>query len=451
MSTPVVIAALLPHAPIVCPPVAGPRAPEVAATTAACIEVGRAVVDAAPGAVVITAPHGARHPTDLTVQAGDRLAGDLGRFGAPEVRIELPGAVALAEAIVEAGIAGVAVRPLASGGLEYSTVVPLSFLTAAGWRGPTLVVGLPYPGEGDPAAIGEAVARAADHLGLGIGVIASGDMSHRLTRDAPAGFDPEGARFDAKVTELLRAHDFDALRHLDPALLARAGEDCLDSLLFAAGCLGSSESVEAERSSRLLSYEGPFGVGYGVAILTAPGGGHGGGESLPELARDAIRAYVANGQIYTPSTPLPAAWQERAPVFVTLHTPDGELRGCIGSLEPTTANIARETIDRAIAAATTDPRFAPVRPDEVEGLDVEVSRLSPLEAIDSTAELDPSRYGVVVEAGGRRGVLLPAIPGIDDPEQQVAIARRKAGLGPETPVRLYRFTVEKASSPGRRR
>jgi len=449
MASPVTIAALLPHAPIVCPPVAGPRAPEVAATTAACAEVGRAVADAAPGAVVITAPHGARHPTDLTLQAADRLAGDLGRFGAPEVRIELPGAVALAEAVVEAGIPGVAVRPLASGGLEYSTVVPLSFLTAAGWRGPTLVVGLPYPGEGDPTAIGAAIARAAGHLGVEIGVIASGDMSHRLTRDAPAGFDPEGARFDAKVTELLRAHDLDALRHLDPALLARAGEDCIDSLLFAAGCLGSSESVDAGRSSRLLSYEGPFGVGYGVAILAAGGGS--GGESLPELARDAIRAYVVERQVYTPDVAMPPEWQERAPVFVTLHTPDGELRGCIGSLEPTTANIARETIDRAIAAATADPRFAPVRPDEVEGLDVEVSRLSPLEAIDSTAELDPSRYGVVVETGGRRGVLLPAIPGIDDPEQQVAIARRKAGLGPEVPVHLYRFTVEKAASPGRGR
>jgi len=449
MGAPVILAALLPHAPIVCPPVAGPRASAVAATTAACAEVGRAVVDAAPGALVITAPHGARHPTDLTVQAADHLSGDLGRFGAPEVRVTLPGAVELADAIVEAGIAGMAIRPLASGGLEYSTVVSLSFLTAAGWRGPTLVVGLPYPGEGDPAAIGTAVARAADHLGLKIGVIASGDMSHRLTRDAPAGFDPEGARFDAKVTELLRTHDFDALRHLDPALLARAGEDCLDSLLFAAGCLGSSESVEAGRSSRLLSYEGPFGVGYGVAILAADEDEP--ESSLPELARDAIRTYVANGQIYTPSTPLPAAWQERAPVFVTLHTPDGELRGCIGSLEPTTANIARETIDRAIAAATTDPRFAPVRPDEVADLDVEVSRLSPLEAIGSTADLDPTRYGVVVETGGRRGVLLPAIPGIDDAEQQVAIARRKAGLGPETPVRLYRFTVEKASSPGRRR
>jgi len=423
----------------------------VASTTAACAEVGRAVVDAAPGVVVITAPHGARHPTDLTLHTAAHLSGDLGRFGAPEVRIDLPGAVELADAIVEAGIAGVVVRPLASGGLEYSTVVPLSFLRAAGWDGPTLVVGLPYPGEGDPTTIGDAVARAADRLGLKIGVIASGDMSHRLTRDAPAGFDPEGPRFDAKVTALLRAHDFQALRHLDPTLLAHAGEDCLDSLLFAAGAIGFGEAVEPGRSSRLLSYEGPFGVGYGVAILAAPGDGDGGKGSLPELARDAIRAYVVNGQIYIPSTPLPAAWQERAPLFVTLHTPDGELRGCIGSLEPTTANIARETIDRAIAAATADPRFAPVRPEEVEGLDVEVSRLSPLEEIASTADLDPARYGVVVEAAaGRRGVLLPAIPGIDDAEQQVAIARRKAGLGPETPVRLYRFTVEKASSPGRR-
>jgi len=446
MHTPVVIAALLPHAPIISPPVAGPRAPEVAATTAACMTVGGAVVEANPTAVVITSPHGARHPTDLTLHTAAHLAGDLGRFGAPEVQVTLPGAVELAEAIVESGVPGVAVRPLASGGLEYSTVVPLSFLYAAGWRGPTLVVGLPYPGEGDPAVIGEAVARGANRLGLGIGIIASGDMSHRLTRDAPAGFDPDGPRYDAQVASLLRAGDLHGLRDLDPTLLARAGEDCLDSLLFGAGALGFET-----RAPHLLSYEGPFGVGYGVAILAAAEEQESDEESLPELARDAIHAYVVEGRLYTPSTPLPTAWQERAPVFVTLHTPAGELRGCIGSLEPTTPNIASETIDRAIAAATADPRFAPVRPEEVEGLDVEVSRLSALEEIASTADLDPARYGVVVEAAGRRGVLLPAIPGIDDAEEQVAIARRKAGLGPETPVRLYRFTVEKAASPGRRR
>lgn len=446
MRAPVAIAALLPHAPIICPAVAGPRAGAVAATTAAGAEVGRQVVAATPDVVVITAPHGARHPTDLTLHTASRLAGDLGRFGAPEVRVDLPGAVKLAETIGAAGIAGVVVRPLDSGNLEYSTVVPLSFLCKAGWRGPTLVVGLPYPGGGDPAAIGAAVAGGADRLGVKIGVIASGDMSHRLTADAPAGFDPDGARFDAMVTTLLRGHDLQALGHLDPELRARAGEDCLDSLLFAAGCLG----FEAH-APRLLSYEGPFGVGYGVAILTAPAAGHGGEPSLPELARDAIRAYVVEKRVYTPHVAMPPEWQERAPVFVTLQNPGGELRGCIGSLEPTTANVAAETVDRAVAAATADPRFAPVRAEEVEGLDVEVSILSPLEAVDSVADLDPTRYGVVVEAGGRRGVLLPAIAGIDDAETQVAIARRKAGMRPDTPVRLYRFTVDKIASFGRGR
>jgi len=101
----------------------------------------------------------------------------------------------------------------------------------------------------------------------------------------------------------------------------------------------------------------------------------------------------------------------------------------------------------SLFAATADPRFAPVRAEEVEGLEVEVSRLSPLEEIGSTAELDPSRYGVVVEAEGHRGVLLPAIEGIDDAEQQVEIARRKAGIAPGRPVRLFRFTVAKETSP----
>ncbi|RMF84318.1 MAG: AmmeMemoRadiSam system protein A [Nitrospirae bacterium] len=443
MKHPVVAAVLLPHAPIVCPPVAGPRAPEVRATTAACAEAAQTVVAARPDALVVTAPHGPRHPLEVTVCTAERLAGDLARFGAPEVAVSLPGAPELAAAAVAAVGRVARCRPFPGGALEYSTVVPLSFLCDAGWNGPTLLVALPYPGATDPAAVGAAVAEAAAGLGLRLAVVASGDMSHRLTRDAPSGYDPEGRVFDEEVAALLAAGDLEALRGLDPVRVERAGEDCLDSLLFAAGCLGFETP-----GARLLSYEGPFGVGYGVAVLAAPPEPLAWSGALPELARDAIRAYVSEGRRLAPPETLPPEWHRRAPVFVTLRTPSGELRGCIGSLEPLTGNLAAETIDRAIAAATGDPRFAPVGPGEVEDLEVEVSILSPLEPVPSLEALDPARYGVVVEAGGRRGVLLPGIEGIDTPEQQVAIARRKAGIGPTEPVRLYRFTVEKAASAG---
>jgi AmmeMemoRadiSam system protein A len=446
MASLTIAAGLLPHAPIVVPAVAGNRAPAVAATTAAARQLAREVLAHRPEAVVVTAPHGPRHPTATTLQAGATVAGSLGDFGADQVAVSLPVDDELAVAFGEALRANdLPVRSVDVRHLEYSTVVPLSFLCDAGWDGPTVVVSLPYPGSGDPVALGRTLAVAAQEVGRHLLVLASGDMSHRLTRDAPAGFDPEGRLFDEEVAGLLRTGHLRDLLAIDAERVARAGEDCLDSLLFAAATFDF-----APVGAHLLSYEGPFGVGYGVALLTGAAVGATSSQDLPELARHAIHAYLRERRVARPPAGLAPEVQERAALFVTLLTPDGELRGCIGSLEPTTENLVTETIDRAIAAATADPRFVPVALDEVPGLTIEVSILTPPEPIDSSDALDPRRYGVVVENGGRRGVLLPDLTGIDDPDQQVAVARRKAGIPPSQAVHLSRFEVAKYRSQGRR-
>jgi AmmeMemoRadiSam system protein A len=129
-------------------------------------------------------------------------------------------------------------------------------------------------------------------------------------------------------------------------------------------------------------------------------------------------------------------------VFVTLRK-GKELRGCIGTLEPRWPTVAQEIILNAIAAATEDPRFPPVEEEELAQLLYEIDMLAPLESITDESELDPQRYGVAVEGLGRRGVLLPAIDGISSPSEQVAIAKRKAGLAPDCSVRLYRFEVQR--------
>ena len=444
--SPVTIAAgLLPHAPIIVPAVAGSRARQVANTTSSARLLAAELLAGGPETVVVTAPHGLRHPTDLTVQTGPRVSGDLGPFGAHGVSVSLPVDQELAAAIAMiARKRNVPVRTSTSSALEYSTVVPLSFLCDAGWDGPTVVVSLPYPGFGNPIAIGEAVAAAARNLGRCLAVLASGDMSHRLTRDAPAGFDPEGRRFDDEVTDLLRHGDLRGLLALNPERVERAGEDCLDSLTFAAATFDF-----APTAAHLLSYEGPFGVGYGVALLTAAGRTVTGPEALPDLARQAIRTYLLEGRAMPPPPDLDPELARPAAVFVTLLRGNGELRGCIGSLAPATANVATETIDRAIAAATTDPRFAPVALDEVAGLAIEVSILEPPEPVESIADLDPRRYGVVVEDGPRRGVLLPGLEGIDEAARQVELAKRKAGIPPGRDVRLSRFEVTKHRSRAR--
>lgn len=164
---------------------------------------------------------------------------------------------------------------------------------------------------------------------------------------------------------------------------------------------------------------------------------------LVKLARETIEAYVCTGRTPQAPAPLPAEMQAQAGVFVSLHDADGALRGCIGTIEPTQPNVAKEVIRNAVAAATRDPRFQPVEPNELVGLDVKVDVLTPAEPIDGPAELDPRRYGVIVESGWRRGLLLPDLEGVDTVEAQIAIARQKAGIGADEEYQLFRFEVKR--------
>jgi AmmeMemoRadiSam system protein A len=164
------------------------------------------------------------------------------------------------------------------------------------------------------------------------------------------------------------------------------------------------------------------------------------GRSLPRVAREAIQAWLAgHGGQSLPSGAGPAA-----PVFVTLRSADGMLRGCIGTLRATQPNVVMETARSAVLAASEDPRFDPVQPKEFDGLRIEVSVLMPEEPVSGLDELDPAEYGVVVrDSAGRHGVLLPAIEGIDDAVTQVSIARRKAHIAQNAAVRLARFKIKK--------
>lgn len=162
------------------------------------------------------------------------------------------------------------------------------------------------------------------------------------------------------------------------------------------------------------------------------------------LARQAIRHYLETGELIDPGLhpddPPPSG------VFVSLHEPpstyedEGPLRGCVGSYRPREQTLRREVVNSAVAAAVSDPRFAPLRPDEVDRLHVTVYLLGDTEPVESIDDLDPAEYGVIVEGPeGRTGLLLPAIPGITTVLQQVDIAMRKASISPGDRVRLYRF------------
>lgn len=164
-------------------------------------------------------------------------------------------------------------------------------------------------------------------------------------------------------------------------------------------------------------------------------------ESLQvKLARETIESYIRTGKTIIPPSDLSDELKEKAGAFVSLKK-FGQLRGCIGTFEPTQENIAQEIIHNAISSSTRDPRFPPVTEEELKDLTVSVDVLSSPEPVSSPEELDPKRYGVIVESGWRRGLLLPDLEGVDTVDYQLSIARRKAGIGEDEPVKLYRFEV----------
>ncbi|HOP94493.1 MAG: AmmeMemoRadiSam system protein A [Dictyoglomaceae bacterium] len=168
------------------------------------------------------------------------------------------------------------------------------------------------------------------------------------------------------------------------------------------------------------------------------------GELVTSLAREAIKVYLEKGKIIFPPEDLPQELKRQAGTFVSLHKKStGELRGCIGTIIPTTNSIAEEIVQNAISAATQDPRFLPVTLQELNDLEISVDVLSPLEEIDDINKLDPKKYGVVVEKGWRRGVLLPDLEEVDTIEKQLDIALAKAGISPYEKFKIYRFSVKR--------
>jgi AmmeMemoRadiSam system protein A len=311
---------------------------------------------------------------------------------------------------------------------------------------------------------GQAVRQAIDRVGRRAVIVASADLSHRLSDDGPYGFDPAGPEFDHRVREAVASWDVEALLTMDDGFRERAGEDAVSSISFLMGALDGLRV-----RPRVLSYEGPFGVGYMVAtidilegegempyalaeraepepaqeepedIVASAGPRH----PLVRLARDAVEAYVREGRVLRPTSLALGDLPRRAACFVSLKTTDGALRGCIGAVEPLEQELPREVVRNAIDAATTDPRFLPVAPEELSDLMYSVDILAPPEPIQSLDELDPRRYGVIVRSGRRRGLLLPDIEGVDTAEQQVEIARSKALIAPDEPVEMWRFEVQR--------
>ncbi len=256
-----VAAALLPHAPILVPGIDPDRAAAAARTTAAMRQAARHLVAAGPAHLILLSPHAPWRTGAFGLYRGE-LRGSLADFGMPEAAIDLPADPEMGQAFERAALVqGLRIWWIDGHPLDHGTVVPLVFLAEAGWRGPTTVIGLtPAPME-TLESLGSAIAKAARATRRPAALVASGDMSHRLKPSSPCGHHPRAHEFDEAFIRCLGDDDALALRTIDPDLRELAGEDAFDATLAAITACGPN----AHRT--ILSYEAPFGVGYGVALL----------------------------------------------------------------------------------------------------------------------------------------------------------------------------------------
>ncbi len=455
---------LVPHPPVIVPEIGQGEEKGARKTIESMEEISRDIASKRPGVIIVITPHGPMFRDAVAVGVQKRFEGDFGGFGQPGVSLSFGGHTETAFKIMEeAAQKGIPVAAVDDGTmkkyrippeLDHGALVPLYFINKRyqGFGIVHITYGL-LP-ERELYEFGRCIQRAVEGTGIDTAVLCSADLSHRLTRGAPAGYSKKGAEFDQKLVSYLRNMEVDRILEMDPRLVEEAGQCGYRSVLIMLGALDGYDT-----KPDILSYEGPYGVGYCTGIFEPirsnietrqkNTGAKDGSPKPPDqkedscvrLARLALETYVREGRKTDPPGWLPREMiSERAGVFVSIKQAGG-LRGCIGTISPTTENIAQEIIENAISAGIRDPRFFPVNAGELESLVYSVDVLGKPEAVQSTDELDAKKYGVIVRSGRRSGLLLPDIEGVDTPAQQIAIALQKAGIGRNESYVLERFEV----------
>jgi AmmeMemoRadiSam system protein B/AmmeMemoRadiSam system protein A len=278
--------------------------------------------------------------------------------------------------------------------------------------------------------IGKEIARAIKDTKRAAIVMVSSDMTHYETQESTKHKDEQAIR------AMLELNEYELARRIEKLNITMCGYAPAISLLAA---MKELDGTQAE----LVKYQtsgdttGDFDsvVGYAGILFKEM-------SPIVKLARQTVETYIKEKKGIAPPAELVPEMKEKAGVFVSIHK-KGELRGCIGTFEPTQENVASEIIVNAISSSTRDPRFPPVDTHELNDLDYSVDVLTSPERIESHDHLDPKKYGAIVECGWRRGLLLPDLEGVDTVDQQIDICCQKAGIGPKEKVKLYRFEVKR--------
>ena len=450
---------MVPHPPLIIPEVGRGKEQKIQNTIDAYHEAGLKIGHLRPETIILLSPHQIMYADYFHISPGRWAEGDFGQFGAGKVKMEVSYDTEFVDKLCE--MAKEADFPAGTLGerdrrLDHGTLVPLYFVNKY-WKGYRLVrVGLSGLALTDHYELGRMIRETANVLDKNVVIIASGDLSHRLKEDGPYGYQEEGPEYDRRIMEVMGRGDFGELLEFSEDFCEKAGECGHRSFTIMAGALDRTK-VTVNR----LSYEGTFGVGYGICTYVTCGQDlqrnfkdqyeekekkrilelRQREDEYVQLARQAIEEYVRTGQKIQVTEGIPRQMCDyRAGVFVSIKK-EGRLRGCIGTIQAVWQSIAEEIIENAISAASRDPRFLPVKTEELDWLTVSVDVLGDTEKIDSPDKLDVRRYGVVVTKGYKRGLLLPNLEGVDTVEEQITIAKQKAGIGEHDKVELERFEV----------
>ena len=465
----------LPHPPIAIPEVGQGRERAISKTLDGYRWVAQKIKKIKPETIVIITPHGHGFSNGISMLGIPYVQGDLKSFGIADVsmskKINLPLTHLIQMAWEETDLVSVVLdKDMAKSygtqvEIDHGALVPLYFVDEV-YDAYQLVHVTPCGlSARDHYQYGVAMKDVIMRFNESVVILCSGDLSHALTDDGPYTFNPYGKVFDALVAKAITEKSPEILLALTPKEISDAAQCGLNAYLMGFGIMDGYDY-----HSEVISYEGPFGVGYLVGYLandfttlikskqvewneeaikvyeekkkTEDG--------FVKIARSTIEYYVRTGKKISREVAtehvaggiIQEVMHEKAGVFVSIHK-KGNLRGCIGTIEAVCEDLLDEIIHNAISACSSDPRFNPIEEWELVTLEIKVDRLYPPESIDSIDDLDVKKYGVIVEEGYKRGLLLPNLEGVETIDQQVEIAKKKAGIIKENSFTLYRFEVER--------
>ena len=439
---------MVPHPPLIVEEIGGKEIEKIALTKKSYEQVAEEVAKLNPETIIISSPHTMYYSDYFHICDGKELTGDFSRFGAPNVSFTEENDLELVEEIerVADGFPSGRTKEVP---LDHGTMVPLYFIRKKLPKSKIIVVGLSDLPLIDNYRFGMIIRKAVNNLNRKVVFVASGDLSHKLQEYGPYGFVKEGPEYDKRIMETMSNAKFNELLEYDEEFLDRAAECGHRSFTIMAGFLDSLNV-----KTTYLSHQDITGVGYGICTFYPIEENKArnyydkyieknrvkeSNDEYVKLAIKSLTSYITKKEHISIPANLPEEMLNRqAGAFVSIHK-FGNLRGCIGTFLPTTNSIAEEIIQNAISASTRDPRFLPITEEELPFLEVNVDILS-TPVPTTKEELDPKRYGVIVSQGFKRGLLLPDLDGVDTIEEQISIAKQKAGIE-DGEIELERFEV----------